>query len=991
MELFALMLKFQMSALRYFHRKTLSRLQRNILQTDDWTGMLEAVKESDKICRSYINLADSESINNISTKVNDIEAKIEEQFKGLNEKMQELKDFPQDSLLRDCFRCFSVVDYQNIKDEVPPRVPGTCEWILNHPKYLMWLNAQETKLLWITADPGCGKTVLAKSLIDEHLLSLDASPADNVCYFFFKDEDQKTRSPAAAISTFLHQLFTQDPSLLGRAIPFFQRHGDKLCERLSELWKLFLEVTVCPEAGRTICVIDALDECADDMRDSMIRLLRGVCSQPEDYPKLKFLVTSQPRVSMTESLFGIKLGSEIRLMGENAEEKGHIYLEIKSFIKARVDSFRRLREQVGIHDDAHESLRHKLDEIENRTYLWVSLVFSELEKTPGIAAERLQQKLDELPPTVEAAYERILERSKDANKARKILQIIVAAARPLTITEINVALAVSERTGSQGLVLEPEATFPATLQASCGSFLDIKNSRVHLIHQSAKKFLLNYGIGTASICSESWKYSLNADDSNYVLADICTSYLLLPEFEKDIVVDLERFVLPDATQHSFLSYAAAYWTSHLEKSAAKATRSLLEKAIRLIKAGSNECVNWLVLYLREHMVDLTLRDFRFDLEVAALTGCEVLIEQMFCRSINSLCLLEAVRPAEYAGHYGVVKSLLHRNPDPHCRTSRGDSYLACAITFGDVTLVRFLLNKGDDPNQYIFGRPVLAHAAACGYFEIVALLLDNGARVEAQDKYDGLTALSFAVQASPEWMHGYPKQQTLQRDYIQVTKALLDRGANVFSSDNSGRTPLYYAIWNKQYDLVKVLLDSGVHPDCIISRDGCCLHVAAMSGSTEIVNLLLSRGASVDAKYNRFQRTPLSYAAAHGMYEVAKMLLDKGAYPDSADYFGSTPLAYAAENGKEEVLKLLLTAQADPDIPNYQGHTPLSKAVLAGQASAVKILLEKAKNIDPVHITGETPLSLAKISGKTEIVEMLSAAYNKSLATNKTEAESVAN
>ncbi|KAL1980263.1 hypothetical protein VTN96DRAFT_4407 [Rasamsonia emersonii] len=985
-DLFALMLKFQMSALRYFHQKTLSRLQRNILQTDDWAGMLEAVKEADKTCRSYLNLTDSESINNIGTKVNDIEAKIEEQFKELNEKMQELKDLPQNSLLRECFRCFSVVDYQNIKDEVPPRVPGTCEWILNHPKYLMWLNAQETKLLWITADPGCGKTVLAKSLIDEHLLSLDASPADNICYFFFRDEDQKTKNPAAAISTFLHQFFTQDPSLLERAIPFFQRHGDKLCERLSELWKLFLEVTTCPEAGRTICVIDALDECSEDMQDSMIRLLRGVCSQPEDYPKLKFLVTSQPRISMTESLFGIKLGTEIRLMGENAEEKEHIYLEIKTFIQAKIDSFRQLRKQLGIDDNAHESIRHKLNEVENRTYLWVSLTFSELEKNPGIAAERLQRKLDELPPTVEAAYERILARSKDGDKTRKILQIIVMAARPLTITEINVALAVSEMTGSQGLVLEPETTFPATLQASCGSFLDIKNSRVHLIHQSAKKFLLNCGIGTMSL--KGWKHSLNEDDSNYVLADICTSYLLLPEFEKDIVVDLERFVLPDATKHSFLAYAAAYWPSHLAKSGAKATRSLLQKAIRLIKAGSNECVNWLVLYLREHMVDLTLRDFRFDLEVAALTGCEVLLEQMFNETINSLRILEAVRPAEYTRNYSVLELLLRKGADPHCKTSRGDSYLGCAIFYGDVSLVKILLDKGADPNENIFGQPALAHAAACGYPEIVEMLLDNGACLEGRDKHDCRTALSFAAAASPARLHEYPYAS--RRDYLRVVEILLHKGADPLSVDNSDRTPLYYAIRSGKSDLIRLMLDSGVHPDSMISRDGGCLHVAAMSATAEVIDLLLSRGASLDSK-NYFQRTPLLCAAAHENYPAVKRLLEHGAFPDSVDSFGSTPLAHAAKNGQIEILKELLAAKANPDTANYSGMTPLFTAVFFGKTRAVEILLEKVTNLCPVDSFGDTPLSWAQRSGKTEIVEMLSAAYNKSLATNKTEAELVAN
>ncbi|KAL1969261.1 hypothetical protein VTN77DRAFT_9453 [Rasamsonia byssochlamydoides] len=987
-DLFALILKYQMSALRYFHKKTLSRLQRSILETDDWRGMLEAVKQSDNICRSYMNLLDSESISNIRTNVDNIEAKIDEQFKELNEKIQELRDLPQNSLLRDCFRCFSVVDYQGVKDEIPQRVPGTCEWILNHPKYLMWLNEQETMLLWLTADPGCGKTVLAKSLIDEHFLSLDKSPADNVCYFFFKDEDQRTRNPATAISTFLHQLFTQEPSLLERAIPFFQRHGDKLCERLSELWKLFLEVTTGPDACRTLCVIDALDECSEDKRGSMIRLLRGVCSEPENYPKLKFLITSQPGISMTGSLFGIKLGPELRLVGENQEEKEQISLEIQVYIKAKIDSFRRLRKESGIDDNAHERIRLKLNEIENRTYLWASLAFSELEKNPGIATERLQEKLDELPPTVEAAYEKILARSKDIKKTRKILQIVVTAARPLTLDELNVALASTETVSAEGLILEPAATFKATLQASCGSFLDIKNSRVHLIHQSAKRFLLNLESGTASVNPTNWKCSLNVDESHYILAEICTSYLLLPKFEKRLV-DFEEQLLPDVAQHPFLSYAATHWPSHVQQSGMKATERLLERTMMLCQVRSDRCLNWLSVYLQEHEVDLTLQDFETDLEVAALAGVKALVAKYLHGIVDSRIILEAVRHAEYAGHFDIIEMLLYSGADPHCRSSKGRSYLSCAITYGDATLVQKLLNKGSDPNEYNFGQPVLAHAAACGYPEIVAMLLDNGARVEERDKYDRRTALSFAAQASPVRLHEY--SHTSRRDYKLVAEILLHQGADPLSRDNSDRTPLYYAIWSKQCDLVKVMLDSGVHPDSIISRDGCSLHVAAMSGSTEIVDLLLSRGAFVDAREHYFQSTPLSCAAAHGKYEVAEMLLNKGAYPDSVDSFGLSPLAYAAENGKEEVLKLLLEAKADPDMPNYLGQTPLSRAVLFGRTGAVKILLEKAKNICPVHTTGQTPLSLAQNSGKTEIIEMLSSAYNKSLAADKTETELVAN
>lgn len=76
----------------------------------------------------------------------------------------------------------------------PDRIPGTCLWVLEDPKYQTWQQSQRDDLLWISADPGCGKSVLSKSLIDDELR---ATGTHTICYFFFKDnEEQNSLSPA---------------------------------------------------------------------------------------------------------------------------------------------------------------------------------------------------------------------------------------------------------------------------------------------------------------------------------------------------------------------------------------------------------------------------------------------------------------------------------------------------------------------------------------------------------------------------------------------------------------------------------------------------------------------------------------------------------------------------------------------------------------------------------------------------------------------------
>ncbi|KAI9736970.1 MAG: hypothetical protein M1834_000559 [Cirrosporium novae-zelandiae] len=179
--------------------------------------------------------------------------------------LQEKVDREQTKEELDFHGTFNVCEYKTQKDTNPERTEGTCKWFLKSEKYQNWRRSQKDDLLWVSADPGCGKSVLAKSLVD-HELASDSSKSLSTCYYFFKDNDVQ-RSPITAICVLLHQLFDQKPNLIKCAISIVRKDGG--CQNMGfrALWELFLTVVTNNDAGNVICIIDALDECKELGKD----------------------------------------------------------------------------------------------------------------------------------------------------------------------------------------------------------------------------------------------------------------------------------------------------------------------------------------------------------------------------------------------------------------------------------------------------------------------------------------------------------------------------------------------------------------------------------------------------------------------------------------------------------------------------------------------------------------------------------------------------
>ncbi|KAJ8105734.1 hypothetical protein ONZ43_g7305 [Nemania bipapillata] len=194
---------------------------------------------------------------------------------------------------KECLQLFRLTDpsrdatYEWYKDRVQDRVHGTCEWFLKHENFQKWLN-QDSGPLLVSADPGCGKSVLAKYLIDHGL-----PRSSTICYYFFKDQDQNT--VRQALCALLHQIFLAKPSLISHAISEFENNGRGLIDSKSSLWAVLNNTIRDPQAGPIILVLDALDECAESEFQDLMRNLENQFSKNQSSSgKFKYILTSRP-------------------------------------------------------------------------------------------------------------------------------------------------------------------------------------------------------------------------------------------------------------------------------------------------------------------------------------------------------------------------------------------------------------------------------------------------------------------------------------------------------------------------------------------------------------------------------------------------------------------------------------------------------------------------------------------------------------------------
>jgi hypothetical protein len=619
--------EFEARALCQCHHNVAFQTFKNMFGGSSWKDVVQKISDADTTCTKLLPTLDAESQSNHSKQLSDIlsaqTTQIEKSFQESNKLTESILEevraarneqkYRQDQEdKRNFLSVLRTTDFEFSKNKNPEKSPRTCEWLLQHPEYQKWLKQASTPCLWLTADPGCGKSVLSRYLVDD-FTDITSGNA-TICYFFFK-AGEENENPNKALCALLYQLFEHNEHLLKKSgIPEYQK-GGSLANLFEPLWNLFVKTCRDPDAGQIICILDALDECAASHKRILATRFAEFCAgNPKDI-NFRILITSRPETALQAAF---NLGSKskatfVRLTCESEMEMEAITKEINLVIDEEIQRFREAREQNGIYDDVHNILRQDIEKVDNRTYLWVSLVFPELHENAYCEGFELLQIFKTLPRTVEAAYESILNRSTNAERARKLLSIILAAVRPLTLTELKIAFSI-DRKGNYGKLDEnpevnsSEAEFPVvgpierafreSIRQYCGLFIRITESKVYLIHQTAQEFLLE-SQATKSTKLNGWKHSFKSVDIHLTLARSCIWYLKHPQFAE---IGVESGVTQSGineliSQHPFIEYSATHWTTHLNAVDASEVDEISADATTLCSTDTGNFITWSRIYM----------------------------------------------------------------------------------------------------------------------------------------------------------------------------------------------------------------------------------------------------------------------------------------------------------------------------------------------------------------------------------------------------------
>ncbi len=246
-----------------------------------------------------------------------------------------------------------------------------------------------------------------------------------------------------------------------------------------------------------------------------------------------------------------------------------------------------------------------------------------------------------------------------------------------------------------------------------------------------------------------------------------------------------------------------------------------------------------------------------------------------------------------------IKLLLAKGANPN------DGSLRCAVKKGRVDIAGLLLEAGADIHERggPRNRTALDLAAMEKDIAVVAFLLEKGAASKPKDSFDNDTALKFAL------IRGSWKifRMLVQNNYIDL--------------DVMGHQLLCLAVTQGSLEIARILVENGINPKKPINEHGqTYLHMAAMYGCSELVQMLLDQGENVDVQ-DEYGQTPLhSLISLYNNHlepqrehclKTLRLLLERGAKVDEKI------LAMAEKYGQRECVKILKEHLASH--PNAQG------------------------------------------------------------------------
>ena len=564
----------------------------------------------------------------------------------------------------------------------------------------------------------------------------------------------------------------------------------------------------------------------------------------------------------------------------------------------------------------------------NGRFLYAKLFMDSLKSKQTL--RHIRDTLDDFPDEVYDIYDGILQRISDQKIAAdrtlglKALARIVCAHRPLSLSELQHVLSI-----------EPGATFfdpdldydqEEILSSTAGLVtVDSDKNAVRLVHTTLQEYF-------------------NQDDnrnrwlpqSEVEMASACLTYLNFDDFstlgEREEEFDAQKAEFP------FLAYASQYWGVHVHD--AGFDPEIQAAAVELIRQPRRVAAYIRTAWYIDHgSASWDVRKEVDGLHVCAWFGLSSVLPALDPAELD-IDVQESTygqTPLMYAcraGHPEMVQELLNLGASINIVSQRGRTALFEAILHNREEVVDILLKRSDlsinAVNEKEYNRTALILAVRLGHVNIAASLLEHDNIDVNQSDSSGITALYLATFKNNVFI----VQLLLQRPEIDV-----NRGDSM-----SRRSPLIIAAERNHTDIVELLLERGADPS-IRDRQGggTALLRAADYGCISVIETMVKHKVSLHCRDDD-ERTIMHGACAHGKPDVVRFLKANGLDPNARDKNGLTPLHEACCEGKVEVVEVLLEIGAEKTLVDHFMRTPSICAWQHGNLSIMRMLDDDKSN-----------------------------------------------
>ncbi|KAI9878518.1 MAG: hypothetical protein M1830_000699 [Pleopsidium flavum] len=784
--------------------------------------------------------------------------------------------------------------------------PSTGDWFIHSEKFNSWWdNASQT--LWLHGIPGCGKTVLCSTIV-EQVKALCSSTSDlGYAYFYFDFNDEGKQTVEGFLRSIIVQLSVQRPSLPEEVQKLYDVHAkqQKQPDR-SNLIEIFH--SLLKGFRRAHLMMDALDECSE--RQAMLELIAEMVARDQNLKKVNLLITSRRERDIEITLQDI-------LTNSICIQSAQIEADIRLHVNSRLSQDSKLKRRP---ETVKKEIEKTLVDGANGMFRWVDCQLDSLGGCLSPAA--LRRALKTLPKTLDDTYDRILTSIEEGHRenAHAVLQWLTFSARPLRLEEVAEAVAVKPGCGLD--FVENRLFDPYEILTICSSLVTIsdESSEIRLAHYSVKEYLTSERVlsGPASAFA-TFEISTNRD-----LTELCLTYLSL--FDKPDSLSetsLEDFPL--------LGYAAEYWYKHAQ------------------------------IADEENGIETLIVEFLNNRETSSLPNWLRLSppEEDYKRASFRKTVRNKGSPLYYACYCGLLSSarrLINEGADVNAQGGSYGNALQAAALRSNETIYRLLLEAGADVNAQ--GGLYCTALQAAAYEDnepICRLLLETGADVNAQGGHYG-NALQAAASEDNETIvrllletgadvnaqggrYGNALQAAAIRSNETICRLLLKAGVDVNAQGGRYGNALQTAASRDSETICRLLLKADADVNAQGGFYGNALQAAASRDSEMICRLLLKADADVNAQVGIYDNA-LKAAVSNSNETICRLLLKAGADVNAQGGDSDTVLQAAAYNGNETICRLLLETGADVNAQGGRCGNALQAAADQGHKTIFEVLLQ---------------------------------------------------